>query len=74
MTTVFVITNADTLSCLPLSTIPTDTQTTGDTELLFECLQVSSNICCRTDRDSLLAKVQTFVVQWWPIHLEEEEF
>ena len=46
--------------------------------LLFECLQVSPlsvfDICHGTDHDPLLAKVQTFVLQGWPMHLEGEEF
>ena len=45
--------NADTLSRLPLATMPTEEPDTGDTVLLFECLQVSplsvSNIRRGTD-------------------------
>ena len=57
--------NMDTLSRLPLSTTPTVTQPTGDTNLLFACLQVSalnvSEIRHGTDHDQL----RTFVLQGW---------
>ena len=70
--------NVDTLSRLPLATTSTDNQATGGTVLLFERLQVSplsvSDVHRRTDQDPLLAKVRTFVLQGWPIHLEGEEF
>ena len=40
---------------------------TADTVLLFECLQVSplsvADIRCGTDRESLLSKVRTIVLQ-----------
>ena len=58
--------------------MPADDQPSSDTVLLFECLQVSplsvSDIRRGTDRDPLLAKVRTFVLQGWPLHLEGEEF
>ena len=70
--------NANTFSRLPLATTPAEDQLTGNTVLLFECLQVSqlsvSNIRRGTDQDPLLAKVRTFVLQGWPMHLEGEEF
>ena len=62
-----------------LATVPTDDQLTGETEFfLFECLQVAplsvADARRGTDRDPLLAKVRTFVLQGWPIQLEGEEF
>ena len=51
---------------------------TGDTVLLFECLQGSplsvSDIHHWTDCDPILAKVRTFVLQRWSSQLAEEEF
>ena len=55
--------NADMLSGLPLSTTPTNTQPTGDTVLLFECLQVSplnvSDIHSWTDCDPYWPRYET---------------
>ena len=64
--------NADTLSRLLLATTPVEEQPTGDTVLLFKCLQVSPlsivDIRCGMNRDPLLSKVRTFVLQGWPMH------
>ena len=49
----------------------------GDCVLLFECLQVdplsAADIKKWTDRDPILSKVRSFLLQGWPAHLEGEE-
>ena len=67
--------NADTFNRLPLATTPTEDQSTGDTVLLFfECIQVLplsvSDVRTGTDREPLLDKVRTFVLQGWSLHLD----
>lgn len=69
--------NADLFSRLPLPVAKANIPQPGDCVLLFECLQVdplsAADIKKWTDRDPILSKVRSFLLQGWPTHLEGEE-
>ena len=62
--------NADLFSHLPLPDTVPDVPETGDSTLLFECLQVdplsAADIRKGTDCDPILSKVRSFLLHGWP--------